>query len=418
MKKHVMVIGAGVIGLSTAYALIKAGQAVTLLESESNIGMQASFANGGQLSYRYVSPLADAGVPLQGLRWMGKDNSPLNLKIQFSLQQWSWLAQFTLACNRKTNKINGSHLLRLSLLSQEIMNAWRINGDIGDFAWEKSGKLIIHRNKKSFQKSCETIDNQFQQILEPNQIVTLEPALKHIQSQLVGAIYSPNDESADCYLFCQNLLQYLLAQPQFELRLQHSVQSFIKKEKRITGVVTNQGTLFADEVIICAGNGSRALLQPLGIKVPILGLKGYSLSVAYPQQAHIAPKISVTDYGNKIVYAKLNQQLRIAAMVDIGYDQAGLRNNRILALKNIIKQSFPDLLHVDEAEAWCGLRPSTPKGPPILGKTDYSNLWLNIGHGSLGFTLAAGSAAILSQLITGQNPAIPLNGLTQSQASN
>ncbi|WP_272536421.1 D-amino acid dehydrogenase [Providencia sp. PROV182] len=413
MTKHVVVIGAGVIGLSTAYALIKAGQTVTLVESDTDVGMQTSFANGGQLSYRYVSPLADAGVPLQGLRWMGKNDSPLNLKITPSIQQWSWLAQFTLACNRKTNKINGAHLLRLSLFSQEIMNKWRNNGDISDFAWEKSGKLIIHRDNKSFQKASETVDKQFQKILTPSEIVGLEPSLKNIQSQLVGAIYAPDDESADCYLFCKNLLQYLLTQSQFNLCLQHNVQSFIKQDDCIIGVATHQGTIQADDFIVCAGNGSRELLKPLNINVPILGLKGYSLSVEYPQVEHIVPKINVTDYGNKIVYAKLNDQLRIAAMVDIGYDKQGLRENRIQALKNIIKNTFPELPKIDDAESWCGLRPSTPKGPPILGKTAYKNLWLNIGHGSLGFTLAAGSAEILSQLITEQKPPISLTGLTR-----
>ncbi|EKT58506.1 D-amino acid dehydrogenase [Providencia sneebia] len=413
MTKHVVVIGAGVIGLSTAYALIKAGQKVTLLESESDIGMQTSFANGGQLSYRYVSPLADAGVPLQGLSWMGKNNSPLNLKIQFSLSQWSWLTQFTFACTRTTNKLNGSHLLRLSLLSQNIMNTWRKNGDIAYFAWEKSGKLIIHRDEKSFKKASSTIDSQFQKVLTPQEIIELEPSLENIQSQLVGAIYAPDDETADCYLFCKNLLQYLSIQPLFEIKLQHSVQSFIKQDNRITGVVTQQGTIKADDIIICAGNGSRNLLKPIGINVPILGLKGYSLSIDYPQEENIVPKMSVTDYGNKIVYAKLNEQLRIAAMVDIGYDNAGLRKNRIAALKNIITKTFPNLSEINDAQSWYGLRPSTPKGPPLLGKTAYNNLWLNIGHGSLGFTLAAGSAEILSQLITQQSSPISLDGFTR-----
>lgn len=413
MTKHVVVIGAGVIGLSTAYALIKAGQTVTLIESDSDVGMETSFANGGQLSYRYVSPLADAGVPLQGLRWMGKNDSPLNLRIDFTLQQLSWMTQFTLACNRTTNKINGAHLLRLSLLSQNVMNTWRTNGDIADFAWEKSGKLIIHREQSSFKKASETVDKEFQKVLNADEIVELEPALKNIQSQLVGAIYAPDDETADCYLFCKNILAYLSTQPQFTLCLEHSVKSFIKFGNAITGVETNQGTIQADDVVICAGNGSRELLKPLGINVPILGLKGYSLSVEYPQMAHIVPKLSVTDYGNKIVYAKLNDQLRIAAMVDIGYDKFGLRENRISALKSIIKKTFPNLPKIDEAETWCGLRPSTPKGPPMLGKTTHNNLWLNVGHGSLGFTLAAGSAEILTQLITQQRSPISLEGLTR-----
>ena len=412
MTKHVLVIGAGVIGLTTAYALIKAGQTVTLLESESDIAMQTSFANGGQLSYRYVSPLADAGVPLQGLRWMGKVESPLNLRLNFSRQQWSWLAQFTLACRRATNKMNGAHLLRLSQLSQSIMNSWRSHADIAPFAWEKSGKLVIHRDKNSFQKACNGIHHPFQLKLNIAETLELEPSLKYIQSQLVGAIYAPNDESADCYLFCKNILQFLLTQSQFNLRLQHTAYTLVKQNNHIVGVVTQHGTIVADEVVICAGNQCRQLLKPLGIDVPIIGLKGYSLNINYPKKKQAAPKISVTDYNNKIVYAKLNEQLRVAAMVDIGYDQFGLRENRINSLKAIIKKTFPDLLNVDNAEPWYGLRPSTPKGPPILGKTAYNNLWLNVGHGSLGFTLAAGSATIICQLITENKSPISLAGLS------
>ena len=150
MKKHVVVIGGGVIGLSTAYALIQAGHQVTVVESNDEVGHQTSFANGGQLSYRYVAPLADAGVPLQALQWLGKAHSPLNFRLQFSPFQWSWLIQFLMACNRKDNIVNGNHILRLSLFSQQIMSQWR--DQLDDFCWNKSGKMIIHRQEKSFHK--------------------------------------------------------------------------------------------------------------------------------------------------------------------------------------------------------------------------------------------------------------------------
>lgn len=412
MSKQVVIVGGGVIGLSNAYALIKAGASVTLVESDSEVAMGASFANGGQLSYRYVSPLADAGVPLQGLKWMGKEDSPLNFKLRASFKQWSWLLQFTAACTRRTNQVNGAHILRLSLLSQDMLNQWRTSGDIGDFHWRRSGKMIIHRDQASFEKASQSVDPEFQQVLNNRELCDLEPALIHIQDQLRGAIYAPADETADCHAFCVQLLAYLKQQPQFRLLTERQVTGFATAGERILGLETTSGRIEADEFIVAAGNGSVPLLAKLGIKVAVYPLKGYSLTLPFPEAAHVVPSISVTDYGHKIVYAKLGDELRVAAMVDIGYEDQGLRANRVAALKRTVRASFPKLGALDEATAWSGLRPSTPKGPPILGRTKYTNLWLNIGHGSLGFTLAAGSATVLTHLVTGAEAPISLTGLT------
>ena len=163
MKKHVVVIGGGVIGLSTAYALIQSGHKVTLVEANDKVGCQTSYANGGQLSYRYVAPLADAGVPIQALQWLGKAHSPLNFKLNISPFQWSWLLQFLLACNRKDNVVNGNHILRLSLYSQSIMKTWR--NQLDDFCWVKSGKMVIHRDEKTFKKASSGIDPTVQKAL-------------------------------------------------------------------------------------------------------------------------------------------------------------------------------------------------------------------------------------------------------------
>ncbi len=186
---------------------------------------------------------------------------------------------------------------------------------------------------------------------------------------------------------------------------------------RISSLETSQGTLTGDEYVVAAGNGSGSLLGHLGVRVPLCSLKGYSLTLPYPEKAGIAPDISVTDYGHKIVYARLGQQLRIAAMVDIGYDGDELRECRIQALKNIVARSFPELEGLDEAEVWTGMRPSTPAGPPMLGRAGYPNLWMNLGQGSLGFTLAAGSAVVLGALIDNQMPDISLEGLTWKQTA-
>ncbi|ENZ7808248.1 D-amino acid dehydrogenase [Klebsiella pneumoniae] len=417
MNKRIVIIGGGVVGLATAWELIKRGHQVQLLERNAEPGSATSFANGGQLSYRYVAPLADSGVPLQGMKWMGKADSPLNMRLRMSLQQWRWLLQFLRACNNQTNKMNGDHILRLSLLSRQVMQAWRDEDNLADFHWRRSGKLIIHRREYDFNKAAKGFDPQYQQALNAEACLQLEPALKHISPSLQGGIYSPGDETADCHQFCLALLDKLNASSDFSLLTQCEVRRLNKRGGRISSLETSQGTLTGDEYVVAAGNGSSSLLGHLGVRVPLCALKGYSLTLPYPEKAGIAPDISVTDYGHKIVYARLGQQLRIAAMVDIGYDGDELRECRIQALKNIVARSFPELEGLDEAEVWTGMRPSTPAGPPMLGRAGYPNLWMNLGQGSLGFTLAAGSAVVLGALIDNQMPDISLEGLTWKQTA-
>jgi D-amino-acid dehydrogenase len=412
MNKRIVVVGGGVIGLATAWVLIKSGHQVQLLERNALPAQATSFANGGQLSYRYVAPLADRGVPLQGIKWMGKADSPLNLRLRMSPDQWCWLLQFLRACRRQTNKINGAHILRLALLSRQIMQEWRDEDNLSDFDWRRSGKLIIHRQDDSLNKAVQGIDPQFQQHLSHDDCIKLEPALAHIGKQIRGGIYSPEDETADCYKFCQALLEKLTHSANFTLTTRCEVQGMKRQGERIRALETSQGTIGGDEFVVAAGNGSGPLLGNAGIRVPLCGLKGYSLTLPYPQRPGLAPDVSVTDYGHKVVYARLGDRLRIAAMVDIGYDGDEIRPARIQALKRIVATSFPDLQGLDQAEIWTGMRPSTPAGPPMLGRAGYQNLWMNLGQGSLGFTLAAASATVLGSLIHGEAPSISVQGLT------
>ncbi len=415
MAKYITIVGGGVIGLSTALALTLKGAQVTLIDAEDGVGQGASFANGGQLSYRYVAPLADRGVIWQGIKWMGRVRSPLNVRIHPSLFQWRWLWQFMLACNKRQHQITEAHLLRLSLYSQSVLTHWRREILTQDFHWQRSGKLILHRQLQDFKKAIEAVDPEFQHILSAEEVCQLEPALAAIRSHIQGGIYAPFDETADAYAYCLALLNYLQHSAQFTLITRCQVQQIIAREGRIVALQTSQGEMPVKNLVICAGDKSRALMQPLKIDLPIYPLKGYSLTLENAEaqfRAQTIPSLSVTDYAHKTVYAQLGDRLRIAAMVDIGYDKSGIRARRIEALKAQIQVTFPEMKGLDQARAWSGLRPATPKGAPILGRTSYRNLWLNVGHGSLGFTLAAGSAAIMADLITDYHSSINLEGFT------
>lgn len=412
MAKYITVVGGGVIGLSTALALILKGAYVTLIDAEDAVGQGASFANGGQLSYRYVSPLADKGVVWQGLKWMGRVDSPLNLRIEPSLLQWQWLLRFLTACNARKNQENTHNILRLSLLSQKTLNFWRKSVLSQSFDWTRSGKMIIHRHQRDFDNAAAKIDPEFQQCLTAKEASRLEPALAPIFADIKGAIYAPDDETADAYGYCLSLLTALQQHERFTLRTKCRVYALTAQAGKIQKLQTSQGEIPVEHLVIAAGNGCRELLRPLKINLPIYPLKGYSLTVPFPKTSGIVPQVSVTDYAHKTVYAKLGDQLRIAAMVDIGYGKQGVRPKRIAALKQNVMQTFPQLEGIEQAIEWSGLRPSTPEGPPILGRTPFNNLWLNVGHGSLGFTLAAGSAEVIADLITDHRSVINLEGLT------
>lgn len=410
---RIAVIGAGVVGLTTAYALMRRGHEVELIEKRNQVALETSFANGGQLSYRYVSPLADAGVPLQALGWMLRgDDAPLRFRPRMSLQQWRWCLRFLLACNRSTNRRNGAHLLRLALHSQQVLRKWREADGLDDFGWRANGKLVIYRHRASLEKAAAGLDiNAGQQVLDARQCGEIEPALLPLISDLQGGIYSPGDEVADCHLFCQRLLDQLQQSPGFRLRCGQAVGDLKREGARIRSMNLGKEQLDVDHLIIAAGAASVELLKPLGIEPPIYPLKGYSLTVPLRSGACV-PETNVTDYDNKVVYARLGDQLRVAAMVDIGGWDTDIDSGRIAMLQRLAAQTFPDAGDYPSATQWAGLRPATPEGTPILGATGLENLWLNLGHGSLGFTLACGSADVLGDLIDHRPPPVALDGLT------
>lgn len=408
---RVAIIGGGVIGLTTAFALINKGHEVDLFEQHDAVGMATSFANGGQLSYRYVSPLADAGVPWQALGWMLKKDSPLRFRPRMSITQWRWCLDFLLACRASVNQTNTAHLLRLALHSQAVLHNWQARFGLKDFAWRANGKLVIYRDGSHFSHAASKITgSSSQKVLTARQCVNAEPSLVDLAPQLQGGIFSPGDEVGDCHLFCRQLLQQLNAHPHFTLHTSTSVQKLVVENGQVRGLVLNNDEVAVEHLVVAAGMGSLGLLNSVGVKVPLYPLKGYSLTLPIQDNASV-PQTNVTDYDRKIVYARLGEQLRVAAMVDIGNASTELDAGRIASLRQQAQASFPRAGDYQQAEAWAGLRPTTPQGTPLLGESGIKNLWLNLGHGSLGFTLACGSASSLANVIDNQPPEIALTGL-------
>ncbi|WP_434578906.1 D-amino acid dehydrogenase [Pseudomonas sp. Z5-35] len=413
MAERVCIIGGGVVGLATAYALVRDGIDVTLVDARNEVGSETSFANGGQLSYRYVTPLADAGVPWQALGWMLRGDSPLKLRPRLDPAQWRWMAAFVAACRTSINRRNGAHLLRLALLSQATLQTWREEDRLDGFEWRRNGKLVTFRSAGHFQHARQRVtDHVHQHVLGPTECAGLEPALAGVS--WAGAIYTPDEEVADCHGFCLQLAARLRASGRCEFMLGRAVTGIHHANGAVQAVDLGERRLEVEHLVIAAGHRSAALALP-GMRMPLYPLKGYSLTVPIDAR-HRAPELSITDYDRKVVYARIGEQLRVAAMVDIvGFDPAP-DPRRLALIRRQAMETFPLVGDYERAVEWAGMRPATPSGVPLIGATGYRNLWLNLGHGALGFTLACGSGRLLSELIRHRTPSIDMQGLTPRAA--
>ena len=390
--------------MATAYQLTKQGLHVTLIEAEHDVALKASFANGGQLSYSYVAPLADPAVFTDLPKWLGRKDSPLKFTPQFSLAQWRWLTHFLIACRSSVQSASTKALLSLSYLSRQNIHDWLENDDLA-FHHQINGKLVVHENPKSWESARRQVEKQAQlgasqKLLSAEELFELEPAMQGMRGRAIGAVYTADEEVGDCHLLAKSMLQKLQQSGTFTLLNGVKALGFTKSGSTVHAVRTSTGDVEADHFVVTSGVQSIDLLKPLGYSPLLFPLKGYSLSLEQASQSALFPKISVTDYARRIVYAPIGTQLRIAAMVDIKGFSTAINADRIAILKNQIQGTFPQL-QVDQAQPWAGLRPATPTSKPVIGPCPTTqNVWMNIGHGALGFTLAAGSAQLLGEMLS------------------
>lgn len=419
---HIAILGAGVAGLTTAWYLALDGHDVEVIERNEGVALETSYANGAQLSYSYVAPLAGPGVLPKVPPWLLRSDSPLRFTPALDAGQWRWLAGFVLACNRATSELTTRRLLALSFYSRRLMHEL-VAREAFDFGYARNGKLVAFSDQAGFDAARRLLDYQRslgceQEALGREACIALEPALgdpaSALSRRLVGAIHTPGEEVGDCYRFCVALAARLAAMG-VRFRLRTSIAGLRSTRGRVSRIETDQGPVEADACVLTLGAQSPFLVRPLGIRLPIYPLKGYSVTL--PASA-AAPRISITDFKRKVVYAPLaapgGPALRVAGMADI----AGHSNRpdpvRLGQLVTESRLAFPAAtdygVGVEAMQPWAGLRPATPKGTPLLGATPYPNLFLNCGHGALGWTLALGSARIVADLVGGRPAAIPLDG--------
>lgn len=396
---RILIVGAGVIGLASAYFLSRAGHDVIVADRHGDVASETSFGNGGQLSYSYVAPLAGPGVISKLPRWLTQRSAPVRLRPMLSIEQWRWCFEFLSACTRSRSELTTRSLLPLSFLSRRLMHELIAAEPALDFDFVQSGKLVLHRDANAMRHAQSLLQFQRslgceQQALGPDACAALEPALAHIKPLLAGGIHTPDDDTADCRRFCEGLAAVLRARG-VRFLMNTPIETLRPGRNGCVEATSHGAPIAADHIVVASGTGAVRLLKPLGVRVPIYPLKGYSVTFDLAPQV-VAPHLSVTDFGRKIVYARIGERLRVAGIADIeGYSLAS-DPQRIAMLRAETAAVFPDAARTGIAGEWTGLRPATPRGTPIVGPTRYRNLWLNVGHGALGFTLAMGSGALLA----------------------
>src|SRR5690349_9907169 len=410
----VIVLGAGVVGVSCAWYLWRDGHEVTVLERNQGVGLETSFANGGQLSYSYVAPLASPSVIPKLPPWLLRRDSPLRFKPEIDPEQWRWCLEFLAACNQRTADETTRRLLRLAFYSRDLMHQLVREQPI-DFDYVHNGKLVVHTQKESFESAVRLMEYQRtlgaeQRALDSRECVEIEPALADMSARIAGAIHTPSEEAGDTYKFCNELARLMTTGPNpVTIHLRAEVARLLPWRGKLMGVETSVGVLEADHYVLALGASAPYLARPLGIRIPVYPLKGYSLSLPITNDA-AAPRISVTDFKRKVVYARIGDDLRVAGMADLSGRHAVIDVERIDQLVDEVRNTFPRATNFEALKPWCGMRPATPRGTPVLGPTPHANLWLDVGHGALGFTLALATGRIVADLAAGRPPAIPLDG--------
>ena len=409
----VLVLGAGVIGTCTAWYLAEAGHEVTVIERREGAGLETSFANGGQISVCHAEPWANPDAPIQILKWLRRDDSPLLFRLRMDPAQWLWGLRFLYECQPGRTRANIEAIVKLSLYSRAELQALRESTGI-QYDALTGGILHYYTEPDVFggAVAAASLMNKYgldREVKTADEAVAIEPALAHARSRIVGATYTATDESGDAHKFTRELARMAEAKG-VKFLYGHDIQAMGVAGGKVAGVVVKRGsepdeTLQADAYVVSLGSYSPLLTGPIGVYLPIYPAKGYSASIEIIDDK-LAPKVSLTDDEAKIVFSRLGQRMRIAGTAELSGYSTDLNPVRCEALTRRAKEIFPGAGDYDHATFWTGLRPSTPSNVPLIGRTKVESLYLNTGHGTLGWTMACGSGKALADIISGRKPAV------------
>lgn len=405
---RVVVLGSGVVGVTSAWYLARAGHEVTVLDRQQAAGMETSFANAGQVSPGYSAPWAGPGIPVKALKWLMMRHRPLVLWPRLDGGLYRWLAQMLANCTEAAYALNKSRMVRLAEYSRDCLRDLRAETGIA-YDQRTKGTLQLFRTQKQLDAvgSDTAVLDAFRvpyEMLDPAGCIAAEPALGLVQGKFVGGLRLPGDETGDAHLFTQRLAA-LAAAAGVQFRYGITVQGLEREGDRITGVLTDQGRVTGDSYVVAMGSYSPALLRPLGVHVPVYPVKGYSLTLPVEDEAG-APVSTVMDETYKVAITRLGDRIRVGGTAELAGFSLRLRRPRRETLVHSVSDLFPRGGDLAKASFWTGLRPMTPDGTPVIGPTRYRNLHLNTGHGTLGWTMACGSGRLLADLVTGRKPEI------------
>ena len=416
---RVIVLGSGVIGVASAYYLARQGAEVTVLDRQSGPAEETSFGNAGQISPGYSTPWAAPGIPFKAVKWMFQHHAPLAINLDGSMWQLQWMAQMLKNCNPQSYAVNKERMMRVAEYSRDCLRELRKDTGI-HYENRAKGTLQLFRKEaqmEAVQRDISVLEEcgVSYELLNANELGRVEPALANAQDKLVGGLHLPNDETGDCYLFT-NALAQIAKELGVNFQFNQNVEKLIVEGDQIKGVQVNGKVLTADRYVLAFGSYSRDFLKPLDLQLPVYPVKGYSLTIPIVDPA-FAPQSTVLDETYKIAITRFDQRIRVGGMAELSGFNLGLNEDRRATLQMVTQDLFPggDLA---QASFWTGLRPMTPDSTPIIGATRFKNLFLNTGHGTLGWTMACGSGKLISDIVLNHKTDISTDGLSIQRYSH